>query len=186
MLSENLKRLRKSKGLSQAELAEQLNVVRQTISKWEQGLSVPDSEMLIRIAQVLEIPVHVLLGETVDDAQEQETLQVVASKLERLNEQFAKRQEARRRHWRIFFVVLGIAGCGLLAFQGLTELLAQVIVHVSPEENASIGFIGGVDGPTAVFLTHGTLRIPGWLLIVVLMITSLVGIYKTGKDRWKE
>ena len=39
MLSQNLKTIRKSKGLSQQELAVKLNVVRQTISKWEQGIS---------------------------------------------------------------------------------------------------------------------------------------------------
>ena len=39
MLSNNLKRIRKSKGLSQEELAIKLNVVRQTVSKWENGLS---------------------------------------------------------------------------------------------------------------------------------------------------
>ena len=53
MLKENIKTLRKSKGLSQEELAIKLNVVRQTISKWEQGLSVPDAEMLIKLAEVL-------------------------------------------------------------------------------------------------------------------------------------
>ena len=37
MLNENIKALRKSKGLSQQELAVKVNVVRQTISKWEQG-----------------------------------------------------------------------------------------------------------------------------------------------------
>lgn len=63
MLNENLKAVRKSKGLSQEELAIKLNVVRQTISKWEKGLSVPDSEMLIKISDVLETPVSVLLGE---------------------------------------------------------------------------------------------------------------------------
>ena len=63
MLSENIKAVRKSKGLSQAELAVRLNVVRQTISKWEQGLSVPDSDMLISISEALETPVSVLLGE---------------------------------------------------------------------------------------------------------------------------
>ena len=47
MLNENIKAIRKEKGLSQQELAVKLNVVRQTISKWEQGLSVPDSEMLM-------------------------------------------------------------------------------------------------------------------------------------------
>lgn len=65
MLSKNIQSIRKSKGLSQQELAIQLNVVRQTISKWEQGLSVPDSDMLISISEVLEVPVSTLLGETV-------------------------------------------------------------------------------------------------------------------------
>ena len=65
MLNENIRALRKSKGLSQQELAIKLNVVRQTISKWEQGLSVPDSEMLISLSEVLETPVSKLLGETV-------------------------------------------------------------------------------------------------------------------------
>ena len=65
MLSENIKEIRKSKGLSQEELAIKLNVVRQTVSKWENGLSVPDSDMLISISEVLETPVSILLGETV-------------------------------------------------------------------------------------------------------------------------
>ena len=53
MLNENIKRIRKSKGLSQEELAIKLNVVRQTVSKWENGLSVPDSSMLIILANEL-------------------------------------------------------------------------------------------------------------------------------------
>ena len=65
MLNENMKAIRKSKGLSQQELAVKLNVVRQTVSKWEQGLSVPDSDMLISLSEVLETPVSILLGETV-------------------------------------------------------------------------------------------------------------------------
>ena len=65
MLSENIRALRKSRGLSQEELAVKLNVVRQTVSKWEQGLSVPDADMLISISKVFEAPVGTLLGETV-------------------------------------------------------------------------------------------------------------------------
>ena len=65
MLSENIKTIRKAKGLSQQELAVKLNVVRQTISKWEQGLSVPDSDMLISISEVFETPVSKLLGERI-------------------------------------------------------------------------------------------------------------------------
>ena len=58
MLNENIRAIRKSKGLSQEELAIKLNVVRQTISKWEQGLSVPDSDMLLAISEALETPVR--------------------------------------------------------------------------------------------------------------------------------
>ena len=62
MLSENIKTIRKAKGLTQEELAVKLNVVRQTISKWEQGLSVPDSELLLALSEALETPVSALLG----------------------------------------------------------------------------------------------------------------------------
>lgn len=68
MLSENIKTIRKSKGLSQQELAVKLNVVRQTVSKWEQGLSVPDSDLLIALSEALETPVSTLLGENVAEA----------------------------------------------------------------------------------------------------------------------
>jgi DNA-binding XRE family transcriptional regulator len=53
MFSENLKALRKQKGFSQEELAARLPVVRQTISKWEKNLSVPDADTLIRLAEIL-------------------------------------------------------------------------------------------------------------------------------------
>ena len=88
MLNENIKAIRKSKGLSQEELAVRLHVVRQTISKWEQGLSVPDSEMLICISEVLETPVSSLLGETPAEPQA-DALQVISEKLEAINLQLA-------------------------------------------------------------------------------------------------
>ena len=61
MLNENLKAIRKTKVLSQEELAIKLNVVRQTVSKWEQGRSVPDAELLLSLSEVLETPVSTLL-----------------------------------------------------------------------------------------------------------------------------
>ncbi len=105
MLNENLKAIRKSKGLSQEELAVKLNVVRQTVSKWEQGLSVPDSDMLISISETLETPVSVLLGETVAE-QTPDDLKVISEKLEIINLQLAQRKQAKRRalHWT--FIVL--------------------------------------------------------------------------------
>lgn len=96
MLNENIKRGRKLKGLSQQELAVKLNVVRQTVSKWEQGLSVPDSDMLITLSEVLEIPVSKLLGEPVDEA-EMNHLRVISEKLEVINLQLAQRKITRRK-----------------------------------------------------------------------------------------
>ena len=81
MLNDNIKHLRKTKGLSQEELAIKLSVVRQTVSKWENGISVPDAEMLIKIAEVLDTTVNILLGEQVIIEEETE-LKVIASKFE--------------------------------------------------------------------------------------------------------
>lgn len=96
MLSQNIKTIRKSKGLSQEELAVKLNVVRQTISKWEQGLSVPDADMLILLSDALETPVSVLLGEIIEESKPDD-LKVISEKLEIINLQLAKNRNAKRK-----------------------------------------------------------------------------------------
>lgn len=105
MLSENIKTARKSKGLSQEELAVKLNVVRQTISKWEQGLSVPDSDMLIALSDALATPVSALLGEFAVRA-EADDLKAIAEKLEIINLQLARQKAARRKTLRWLLIVL--------------------------------------------------------------------------------
>ena len=107
MLKDNIKTLRKQKGLSQEELSIKLNVVRQTISKWEQGLSVPDSEMLISISEVFDTPVSTLLGETITDTNPN-NLKEIAEKLEIINLQLAERKESKRKFWHYFFIGLCI------------------------------------------------------------------------------
>ena len=94
MMNENIRAIRKSKGLSQEELAIKLNVVRQTISKWEQGLSVPDSDMLLAISEALETPVSTLLGETVAETKA-EDLSAISQRLEVINLQLARRKDMR-------------------------------------------------------------------------------------------
>lgn len=109
MLNENIKAIRKSKGLSQEELAIKLNVVRQTISKWEKGLSVPDSDLLLSISEVLETPVSTLLGETVTVPQVDD-LKVISEKLEIINLQLAQRKSTRQKilHWLLILVCAAI------------------------------------------------------------------------------
>ena len=120
MLSENIKARRKSKGLSQQELAIKLNVVRQTVSKWEQGLSVPDAAMLISLSEALETPVSVLLGENLPEAGA-DGLTAICEKLELINLQLAQRREAGRKALRWLLAALCVviaAAFGVLAAQG--------------------------------------------------------------------
>ena len=109
MLNENIKAIRKSKGLSQQELAVKVNVVRQTVSKWEQGLSVPDSDLLIALSEALETPVSTLLGETVAESETDE-IKALSEKLEIINLQLARRKAMRRSalHWGLIAVCVGI------------------------------------------------------------------------------
>ena len=119
MLNENIKTMRKSKGLSQEELAVKLNVVRQTISKWENGLSVPDSDMLISISEALETPVSTLLGESVLEP-EADALKAISEKLEVINLQLAQRKNARRKVLRGLLILLCVAIA--VIFAALTAL----------------------------------------------------------------
>lgn len=117
MLKENIKSIRKSKGLSQEELAVKINVVRQTVSKWEQGLSVPDAEMLVTLSEVLETPVSTLLGETVTESQPDE-LKVIAEKLELINLQLVERKDTRRKilYWCFISICALIAATYVVLF----------------------------------------------------------------------
>lgn len=105
MLNENIKTLRKSKGLSQEELAIKLNVVRQTVSKWENGLSVPDSSMLMLLAEELDTSVSTLLGEPVTEPAADD-VKAIAEKLEVINLQLAKKDRQKMQTIRWGLIVL--------------------------------------------------------------------------------
>lgn len=113
MLKDNLKTLRKNKGFSQEELSIKLNVVRQTISKWESGLSVPDAEMLISISEVFDIPVSEILGEDIKEKQKND-IKVISEKLEVINEQLSMRQKQKRKRTISFLMIIDI--CIILLF----------------------------------------------------------------------
>ena len=119
MLKDNIKTIRKSKGLSQEELAIKLNVVRQTISKWEQGLSVPDSELLVSLSDALDTPVSTLLGENITE-QKEDSLKEIAEKLEIINLQLAQKKETKRKIWNFLFI--SICVILIVIFIGLSIL----------------------------------------------------------------
>lgn len=165
MLNENIKAIRKSKGLSQEELAIKLNVVRQTISKWEKGLSVPDSDMLISISEMLETPVSTLLGETVIESKADD-LKAISEKLEVINLQFAQRKTTRRKilHWS--FIIL----CAIIVI-----IFAVSIVSNSP-------YLGwDYSAPETAVVGVG-FHIFEWLFVRIAPITligAIVGAFLT-------
>jgi putative transcriptional regulator len=167
MLNENIKVIRKSKGLSQEELAIKLNVVRQTISKWEQGLSVPDSDMLISISEVLETPVSTLLGETVIESKVND-LKAISEKLEIINLQLAQRKTARRKmlHWLL------ISLCAVIV-----TITAVLIVLHSPY----LGWDYSDPETAVVGVAFHTFE---WLFVrlaPIILIGAIVGIFLTRK-----
>ena len=168
MLKENIKAIRKSKGLSQQELAVKLNVVRQTISKWEQGLSVPDSDMLISLSEALATPVSTLLGENVTEP-EADDLKAISAKLEVINLQLAQSKAAGKKmlHWLLIALCAGIAA--IFAF-----LLAL--------ESPYLGWDYS-DPETAVLGV--ALHAFEWLFVRVaplILVAAFLGLFLTRKD----
>ena len=178
MLSENIRSYRKAKRLSQEELAAKLNVVRQTVSKWEKGLSVPDSEMLIALAEALEVSVAALLGEAIPE-EDLLTVRALAAKLELLNEQFAKRTERSRRLWRLAFGTVICAASLALVFELVPIIAALVNANVSFGGGESIGIIGGADGPTAIFVVSTLVSWPAMLVTALFLVAAVIGFRKT-------
>ena len=128
MLGENIKILRKEKGYTQETLAERLNVVRQTISKWEKGISVPDAEMLNELSELFEVPVSKLLGSNIneEEAENNSKMDEVAKQLAILNEQLASQAARKRKTAKriVMGIIIAIAGIILLFFLYIVALVA--------------------------------------------------------------
>ena len=174
MLGENIRHFRKAKGLRQEELAERVHVVRQTVSKWENGLSVPDAEQLRDLAAVLDVPVSALLDLTPEEGEAD-----LAGELARRNEELAElwtlwrnlplltgtteaSELAPIRLTTVFSAVFLVLGLGVSALLGLgvltlsqrqEELLAAALV-------ACLMVFAGLISPKLPFNRHTGLRLP--------------------------
>ena len=167
MLSENIKAIRKAKGLSQQELAVKLNIVRQTVSKWEQGLSVPDADLLIVLSQALETPVSTLLGETVMET-EADRLQAISEKLEVINLQLAQRKASIRTIIRRLLISL----CAIIIV-----IFAALIIVSSP-------YLGWDYSDPETAVLGVAFHAFEWLFVrvaPVILIAAVIGIFFTRK-----
>ena len=171
MLNENIKRIRKSKGLSQEELAIKLNVVRQTVSKWENGLSVPDSSMLIILANELDTTVSELLGEPIAEPTTDD-LKILSEKLEVINLQLAKRSITKVKTIR--WILISLCAVIVVIFIALASTNSFYLnwnYNYNDPELAVAGTI--LHGFEFLFVR----------LAPIVFLTSVVGIVVTYKKR---
>lgn len=192
MIHENIKQFRKAKGMTQEELAVKLHVVRQTVSKWEKGLSVPDADVVIQLADLLGVSVHQLLGTSADT----DTTAQLSEELARLNEQLAKKnlrekriqQANQKRGWILFSSFLAmlvaltvrnevvsiflVGACVLAAVVVLYRNLA-LLTSVTTED-MKLGVLR-----TTTFFNVGVLVVG--IVFAVLTASDLVTISKDGE-----
>lgn len=165
MLKDNLKTLREAKGLSQEELAIKLHAVRQTISKWERGLSVPDADMLVSMSEIFETPVSTILGENLP-ATKVDSLKAISEKLEVINSQLAERRNSKRKIIRWLLVSV----CVIIVIFSIALLIL----------NSSYLDWDFNDPETAVLGT--TIHSFEWLFVriaPIALIAAIIGIFLT-------
>lgn len=167
MLKDNIKAARETKGLSQEELAIKLHAVRQTISKWERGLSVPDADMLISMSEIFELPVSTLLGEKLPEAKVN-NLKTIAEKLEVINLQLSERKQIQRKIIRWVLISL----CLIIVITAVVLFILGSPYSGWDYNDPEIAVLG-----TAVHSFE-------WLFVRVapfVLLTSIVGIILTLK-----
>ena len=145
MFGDNLKTIRKAKGYTQEELAIKLNVVRQTVSKWEKGLSVPDADTLCKIADALETSISELLGSEINTEINRNE---VAEQLAKISEQLAIKNRCSKKIWKIIGIILLAiivvkiiwVALGMIAFNSYkysenSTVIEENMEEILPEEN---------------------------------------------------
>ncbi len=137
MLSENIRNLRKQKGYSQETLAQELSVVRQTVSKWEKGYSVPDALMVEKLAELFEVSVGDLLGNEQKNIEHKSELEQLTAQLTILNDQYA-REMARKQKMRKIAKWLLIPTAAIFVLSIVT-IYCALFVSCPMEQGAMFG-----------------------------------------------
>jgi transcriptional regulator with XRE-family HTH domain len=115
-----LQELRKEKGLTQEQLAEQLGVSRRTVSRWETGSNTPDLDILIELSDLYAVDLREILnGERKSERMNEEMKETVLQVAEYGNEE--KARLLRRMHWMFIAGMVGFLAFMLISLLGLDE-----------------------------------------------------------------
>ena len=164
MLNKNIKKLRINSGLSQEELALKLHVVRQTVSKWENGLSVPDSEMLIELAKQLDTSVSILVGENIQE-DTADDIKAIANKLEIINLQLAERKREKTKIVSIVLLMLCLLILGGFVFFWVLDSCYLSWDYSIPEYAVSGTILHGIE---FLFVRIAT--------VIFILLVTLLGL----------
>ena len=147
MLGENIRILRKQNGYSQETLAEQIHVVRQTVSKWEKGISVPDAEMLEKMAEFFQVSVSDLLGKKSKNDGSSEDIYEIAQQLAILNDRLAQQSRSRKRIIRA--VLIGITAVIIIYLFVFFMLMSDL--RVSPKTKKTVELHCSLNGESYLY-----------------------------------
>ena len=170
MIGSNIRKIRTEKGISQEELALRLCVVRQTLSKWERGISAPDSQMLLKIAKELDVNVNELLYEPNSE-------EAVMSVTENGSADDTRKGTSP--------LLMGIfISLGSLSFLVLLYYIMVCISKMRTITNINGGGItGGADIPTMIYVLGNGKDIVALVLALTVFICSVIGVIRVRRRK---
>lgn len=113
-----LQELRKEKGLTQEQLAEQLGVARRTVSRWETGNNMPDLDILVELADLYSVDLReILSGERKNEQMNEELKETVLQVADYTSEE--KVRLLKRMHWLFIAGLLGFSTFLIITLLGL-------------------------------------------------------------------
>lgn len=176
--------LRKAKGLSQKELGEMLGVSNKSVSKWENGATIPKTETLVKLAQIFDISTHELLqGKTEDKLtlsklSSQVNEMLLTEEIQKRNEQDKVKSYQNSKKYLIAYGSLLIAFFILLLFLGFGQNMflieAEIDVQLQWYEIVCDAFVGAVLAGSIfngiVFAVRAVKKLPAWCLVLMCLL----------------
>ena len=160
---EKLQKLRKEKGWTQEQLAAQISISRQALSKWELGTAIPDTENIVQISKLFQVSTDYLLN---DDYESDEDLPAV----------HASKQKVSTIYNNKIRVIVGvcIGGVSLLAML-IIGILSSVYPATYIEAPADVEWVRATTGLLGFLKTHNL----EWLfiLLIFMLIGGIVTIF---------
>lgn len=191
IFADKLIQLRKKSGWSQEELAEQLNVTRQSVSKWEGAQSVPDLEKLLRLSELFGVSMDYLLKDSIEEPENTVPTDVMPSPVRRVSMEeasaflHAKESTARPIALATFLCIL--SPICFLILGAACEVPGHILSENAGAGLGMIVLLAFVAAAVAIFIPCGTRTAPFEYLEKEIFETEygVTGMVKERKEKYK-